>query len=168
MAVGLRVGRPLFAVSATPADFGGLVTALVALISLAVFLGVAGIDIRQFWIAALVSIAAMMLAGSAGRRFAFRVRMWGTSSPHVKCTGDFCNAIEGRASSSTSRTAKFWGLARPLPTLPTRGARALTVAASLPGFRSPTQTLAARYKVLVSIITILYFRTYHSILPLLQ
>jgi putative Ca2+/H+ antiporter (TMEM165/GDT1 family) len=44
--------------------FVGLVTGLVALISLAVFLGVAGLDIRQFWIAALVSITAMMLAGS--------------------------------------------------------------------------------------------------------
>jgi hypothetical protein len=44
--------------------FVGLVNALVALISLAVFLGVAGMDIRQFWIAALVSITAMMLAAS--------------------------------------------------------------------------------------------------------
>jgi len=43
--------------------FVGLVTALVALISLAVFLVVAGLDIRQFWIAALVSIATTMLAG---------------------------------------------------------------------------------------------------------
>jgi hypothetical protein len=47
-----------------PPVFVGLVTALVALISLAVFLGVAGLDIRQFWIAALVSVTAMMLAGS--------------------------------------------------------------------------------------------------------
>jgi hypothetical protein len=44
--------------------FVGLVTALVALISLAVFVSVAGLDIRQFWMAALVSITAMMLAGS--------------------------------------------------------------------------------------------------------
>ena len=35
----------------------GLLTALVALISLAVFLGVAGLDIGQLWIAALVSVA---------------------------------------------------------------------------------------------------------------
>jgi hypothetical protein len=47
-----------------PPVFVGLLTALVALISLAVFLGVAGLDIGQFWIAALVSVAAMMLAGS--------------------------------------------------------------------------------------------------------
>jgi putative Ca2+/H+ antiporter (TMEM165/GDT1 family) len=44
--------------------FVGLVTALVALITLAVFLGVARLEIRQFWIAALVSVTAMMLAGS--------------------------------------------------------------------------------------------------------
>ena len=44
--------------------FVGLVTALVALISLAVFVSVAGLDIRQFWMAALVSITAMMFAGS--------------------------------------------------------------------------------------------------------
>jgi len=43
--------------------FVGLVTALVGLISLAVFVSVAGLDIRQFWIAALVSITAMMLVG---------------------------------------------------------------------------------------------------------
>jgi len=42
----------------------GLRTALVASISLAIFLGVAGLDIGQLWIAALVSVAAMMLAGS--------------------------------------------------------------------------------------------------------
>jgi hypothetical protein len=42
----------------------GLLTALVALVSLAIFLAVAGLDIRQFWSAALVSVAAMMLAGS--------------------------------------------------------------------------------------------------------
>jgi cell division protein FtsW (lipid II flippase) len=47
-----------------PPVFAGLLTALVALISLAIFLVVAGLDIRQFWIAALVSVAAMMLAGS--------------------------------------------------------------------------------------------------------
>src|SRR5215510_9493691 len=32
---------------------------------------------------------------SAGRRFGFRVRMWRTSSLHVKRTGDFGNAAEG-------------------------------------------------------------------------
>ena len=47
-----------------PPIFVGLLTALVALISLAVFLGVAGLEFGQFWIAALVSVAAMMLAGS--------------------------------------------------------------------------------------------------------
>jgi hypothetical protein len=47
-----------------PPVFVGLLTALVALISLAIFLVVAGLDIRQFWIAAFVSVAAMMLAGS--------------------------------------------------------------------------------------------------------
>jgi hypothetical protein len=47
-----------------PPVFVGLLTALVALISLAIFLVVAGLDIRQFWFAALVSVAAMMLAGS--------------------------------------------------------------------------------------------------------
>ena len=41
----------------------GLATSLVALISLAIFLGVAGLNIRQFWIAALWSVATMMLAG---------------------------------------------------------------------------------------------------------
>jgi len=43
--------------------FVGLVTALVGLISLAVFVSVAGLDIRQFWIAALVSIMTTMLIG---------------------------------------------------------------------------------------------------------
>ena len=37
---------------------------IAALIGLAIFLVVAGLDIRQFWIAAFVSVAAMMLAGS--------------------------------------------------------------------------------------------------------
>src|SRR5262245_63797055 len=36
-----------------------------------------------------------MIKNSAGRGFSFRVRMWGTSSPHVKRTGDFGNATEG-------------------------------------------------------------------------
>jgi hypothetical protein len=49
-----RRRRPLFV---------GLVTALVATVSLAVFASVAGLDIRQFWIAALVSIMTTMLIG---------------------------------------------------------------------------------------------------------
>src|SRR5262249_22765385 len=36
-----------------------------------------------------------MIKNSAGRRFGFRVRMRGTSSPHVKRIGDFGNATEG-------------------------------------------------------------------------
>src|SRR5262245_21412155 len=36
-----------------------------------------------------------MIKNSAGRGFSFRVRMWGTSSPHVKRAGDFGNATEG-------------------------------------------------------------------------
>jgi hypothetical protein len=36
----------------------------------------------------------LMLKNSAGRRFAFRVRMRGTSSAHAKRTGDFGNATE--------------------------------------------------------------------------
>jgi hypothetical protein len=36
-----------------------------------------------------------MIKNSAGRRFGFRVRMWRTSSLHVKRTGDFGNAAEG-------------------------------------------------------------------------
>src|SRR5262245_33358029 len=31
---------------------------------------------------------------SAGCRRGFRVKMWGTSSPYAKLTGDFCNATE--------------------------------------------------------------------------
>jgi hypothetical protein len=49
-----RQRRPLFV---------GLVTALVGTVSLAVFASVAGLDIRQFWIAALVSVMTMMLIG---------------------------------------------------------------------------------------------------------
>ena len=41
----------------------GLVTGLIALISLAIFLSVAGLDIGQFLIATLVSITVMTLAG---------------------------------------------------------------------------------------------------------
>ena len=41
----------------------GLVTALIALISLAIFLSIAGLDIGQFLIATLVSITVMTLAG---------------------------------------------------------------------------------------------------------
>ena len=41
----------------------GLVTALIALISLAIFLSIAGLDIGQFLIATLVSITVMALAG---------------------------------------------------------------------------------------------------------
>src|SRR5215831_21027371 len=37
---------------------------------------------------------ALVIKNSAGRRFGFRVRMRGTSSPHVKRTGDFGNATE--------------------------------------------------------------------------
>ena len=40
-----------------------LMAAFVALISLAIFLFVAGLDVGQFWGAALVSIIAMTLAG---------------------------------------------------------------------------------------------------------
>src|SRR5262245_3363003 len=36
-----------------------------------------------------------MIKNSAGRRFGFRVRMRGTSSPHLKHTGNFGNATEG-------------------------------------------------------------------------
>ena len=43
--------------------FVGLVTALVALISVVIFLGLARLDMRQFWIAAPLSVATMMLAG---------------------------------------------------------------------------------------------------------
>src|SRR5262249_27608347 len=38
---------------------------------------------------------ALVVKISAGRGFGFRVRMWGTSSLHVKRTGDFGNAVEG-------------------------------------------------------------------------
>src|SRR5262245_27616126 len=38
---------------------------------------------------------ALVMKISAGRRFGFRVGMWGISSLHVKRTGDFGNAIEG-------------------------------------------------------------------------
>jgi peptidoglycan/LPS O-acetylase OafA/YrhL len=41
----------------------GLTTAFVALITLAIFLWIAGLEVRQFWSAALVSTASMMLAG---------------------------------------------------------------------------------------------------------
>jgi hypothetical protein len=37
---------------------------------------------------------ALGFKNSAGRRRGFRVKMWGTSSPHVKLTGDFGNASE--------------------------------------------------------------------------
>src|SRR5271170_863027 len=37
---------------------------------------------------------ALMIKNSAGYRRGFRVKMRGTSSPHVKLTGDFGNAIE--------------------------------------------------------------------------
>jgi hypothetical protein len=37
---------------------------------------------------------ALMIKNSEGYRRGFRVKMWGTSSPHVKLTGDFGNAIE--------------------------------------------------------------------------
>ena len=36
---------------------------------------------------------APMIKNSKGRRRGFRVKMWGTSSPNVKLTGDFDNAI---------------------------------------------------------------------------
>jgi hypothetical protein len=64
VAAGLRVGRPFFAVSAAPAGFRGARDCAGRLISLTVFLGVAGLDIGQFRIAGLVSITAMTLAGS--------------------------------------------------------------------------------------------------------
>src|SRR5271154_1455279 len=35
-----------------------------------------------------------MIKNSAGYRRGFRLKMWRTSSPHVKLTGDFGNAIE--------------------------------------------------------------------------
>ncbi len=44
--------------------FVGLVTALIALVSLAIFVGVGRLDIGEVWVAALVSILAMMLVGS--------------------------------------------------------------------------------------------------------
>ena len=34
------------------------------------------------------------IKNSKGRRRGFRVKMWGTSSPNVKLTGDFDNAID--------------------------------------------------------------------------
>jgi hypothetical protein len=37
---------------------------------------------------------ALVVGNSAGRRCAFRVRMWGASSPHVKLTGDFANVSD--------------------------------------------------------------------------
>jgi hypothetical protein len=43
--------------------FAGLMSALSALITLAIFLGAAGVNLGQFWIGALVSITAMMLIG---------------------------------------------------------------------------------------------------------
>jgi small-conductance mechanosensitive channel len=43
--------------------FGGLVTALIASISLAIFLSVAGLYIGQFLIATLVTITALMFTG---------------------------------------------------------------------------------------------------------
>jgi len=38
---------------------------------------------------------AQAMKNSAARTFGFRVRMRGTSSPHIKRTGDFGNATEG-------------------------------------------------------------------------
>ena len=35
-----------------------------------------------------------MIKNSKGYRCGFRAKKWGTSSPHVKPTGDFGNAIE--------------------------------------------------------------------------
>ena len=37
---------------------------------------------------------ALVIKNSADYRRGFRVKMWGTSSPHVKLTGDFGNAVE--------------------------------------------------------------------------
>ena len=43
---------------------------------------------------AIKSRFALMIKNSEGYRRGFRVKMWGTSSPHLKLTGDFGNAIE--------------------------------------------------------------------------